>query len=1622
MRIFAKKSVWLLLSVYLAFWLVIAIVGSMIAADYKEYIDDFMGLESYEYVGGEGDEGIDAQYYRSAFMNEGGGFDSERLWEYSVDLAEKVQAGGSVVLWDNGTLPLGEGKKVSCFGRACGSNGQITGGFRYSGAGSGSAFSDGDMYDDTPTVYSALTEAGLDVNKTLYDAYCEMINGDYSSFSAATTNEIPWSEVNEYSDTFAQYGDAALIFIGRHGGENGELTPTGSDCIDKDALQLHENERQIIEQAVALKKSGVFGKVIVLLNTPTAGINMDLLTTYRGDVDSCVWIGQSGYVGLNAVGDLLSGKDGVRAEGHLPDTVAYLVSSNPAEENPQTSYTNSSEFGYTPNEVTSDGDYRSSYLVYAENIYVGYKYFETRYEDAVLGDEGARSAAGVKGNYDSWVYSREVAFPFGWSAYNDDFEYGDFSCEKNADGDYVVKVTVTNVGETAARDAVQIYIQKPYTEHDKQFGIEQASVNLCGYAVTETIPAGETDDVTVVVSAHSLKTYDSNHYKTYIREAGDYFLTAAEDAHGAVNNILAAKGKTPGNTNGVMDAEGDPSMVTKFSFDDTDTESFAVSATGKEIVNRFDHADWNKYKSDYQAGVTYLSRRNWSGTYPTEAELTFTDKMAEDMEPDSLFGNGVTGSLPDKDTFPTYNMQYGINLVALMGKNYDDGEWDKLLDQLTVEECAVLLHGFNGSATLNSIAKPKERVYDGPLGSRTTYKGKVDGKSHNGMAFPIAPLVAATFDNELARLVGDAKGEGLLHGGASGLYGTAMNIHRSHYCGRNFEYYSEDPYLCGRIGMNETAGLQGKNLNGEEKGTFVTLKHFVLNETERHRYGIATYLNEQTMREVYLAAFEPSVTEAHARSVMSSFARIGPVWAGGDYSLMTEVLRGEWGFDGYAVSDGNRRDYMGVKDALYAGNDFILNAAAALDTEYADLIKSDISFAWLARESVHRILYVTANCSAVNGLTASMSIEQLRSWWEDALLGAQIMIGCLFAACIVMTVLCFVLGREKVQQAYAVRRREKLAAQVVKYGSVDRARSVARRKNIAIVASSLIAAAVVIAYIATSVTLHFTATPRVFDMVELMLEVNNSSAFYAGDELPLEDIALSGKYADGRLKSIDTDEAQFSYVLSDGQKVPADGTLYYGITGINAEYGGFSVTSPLTIKPGKVTFEAEDAIIYAPASKARTAAINTASGGRYVYNLANETEGASVSFYIRADRAASADLLVTLADPTMGAYSFNKLFTVTLNGEPVNGTDISYAKQGASLATKWSENKYAELQLQEGVNEIVFTKGAFCTNFDCIALSSEAALTSAVNTLEAEDMRVDSTSYRVSAIETASGGYCVDSVRKLAGEFTFEFDASAAETASLYIDFARSSKVSDLATMIEKVVVNETEYVMGREISDVEIANGAYGGFSALYLCDVELLEGENTLKIYAPGDGAIDFYNFDRIMLVGDVSVTHKKTVTLEAENAVIDGKENIKTGTSSNNFPSGGSWAENPKLDDNYGSFTFTFVADEAGMADLYLRMGSYGTSNTSRMRNLSQVFDKLTVNGTEYVVGTDLADKTFYGAGASKYWEWSLASLGTIDVTEGVNTVVVHKAPTGDWLNFDCMLLCGYVGLQPYAGGEA
>ena len=839
-----------------------------------------------------------------------------------------LREGVTLLKNENGTLPLEATSKISVFG-------QDSVDSVYGGGGAGSIDT-----SKAQSLMDAFEQAGFDVNPTLTEFYTTGAGKDYRKTSTDAygkgtfaVNEVPASAyTDDVEKSFASYNDAAIVVIGRSGSESQDL-PTDKLASGYTYLQLDDDERAMLKMA-----SDNFDKVVVLLNTQNP---MELADLEDDSIDAVMWIGSLGQTGAGGVAEALNGT--VNPSGHLPDTYAYDLKSAPSSAN----------FGSYAI-VNGTDRFTSSYMAYAEGIYVSYRYYETRYEDVVLGNE-ARS------NYD---YTKQVAYPFGYGLSYTDFTWSDYSMKK-ADGGFDISVKVTNTGKTAGKDVVQLYMQSPYTDYDKANGIEKASVELVGYAKTDTLKAGASETVTVHVDQESMKTYDSAGEGTYIMDAGDYYLVAGTDAHNALNNILAAKGKT---TADGMTENGNAALAAKHTVHSQDNTTYAKSAaTDEKISNQFDDVDLTTYDNSF----TYLSRSDWTGSWPAtyaDGKWTASQKFL-----DALTIDTAQSEPEQKPTTDTDNPSYGkLNASMLMDTDYADESWSALIGQMSVKELDQLVRiGGYATKSVSSTQLPATTDKDGPAGISSTLVG-----GESGMGYPSEIVIAATWNSDLAESFGKAIGEDSLALKVAVWYGPACNIHRNPYGGRAFEYFSEDSYLSGAMCAKVVAGAGSK-------GVVSTVKHFALNDQETNRMGGAIFANEQTIRQLYLRPFEMSVRDGGATAMMASMNRIGSRWTGGHKGLMTNTLRGEWGFNGFVVTDQASYSvfaYEDLREGLEAGTDLWLNTDAGLwklpDDDMTDGVIANM------QRAAHNISYAISRSNAMNGLSANSKIVKVTPLWR----------------------------------------------------------------------------------------------------------------------------------------------------------------------------------------------------------------------------------------------------------------------------------------------------------------------------------------------------------------------------------------------------------------------------------------------------------------------------------------------------------------------------------------------------------------------------------------------------------------------------------------------------------------
>ena len=968
---------WSIGTAILAILLVVLICLNNYALSVATTINMYLGTDTFKVV----DANPDAQYFTADFAT------AEERSAYEAELCATVEAEGAALLKnENNALPLASGAKVSLFAR-----GSVD--LMYGGTGSGSVDTSA-----APTLKDALTAEGIEINTTLWDWYVSTadkygritpaaISDTLPANNEYAVNEAPWAEVQAGAgDSFANYGDAAIVVLSRSGGEGADLPSgdngSGVDWMyslegDGNYLALSAEEKDLLAGLKELKDQGVFKSIIVLLNTSN-GIQLDFLNPeicgVDYGIDTCMWIGDVGQTGANGVAWLLSGK--MAPSGSLSDTYWYDNLLNPAVTNFYSRpYNNIDAYNLT---TENDGN-QGMYSVYQEGIYLGYRYAETRYEDVVMG-------TGNAGDYD---YSKTVAYPFGYGISYTTFEYSDYSVTPTADG-FDVTVTVTNTGDVAAKKTVQVYFQSPYTQYDKDNGIEKASVELCGFVKTDVLEPGASVTVTIPVDKSELRTYDANNAKTYILDAGDYYFTVANGSHEAVNNILAAKGYT---TADGMDAEGNAALTGKWTAETQDNEIFATSeATGNAITNLFDEADPNK--ASYSPGtVTWLSRSDWTGTYPTGTfDLALNDALMAELAYTRYSPDAV-----EQPEMPALGADNGLTLSMMIGKEYDDPDWEPLLDQLTYDEmvqCITL--GFHNTKMCISVSKPATKDENGPQGLTAKLTG---GESK--MCYTSEDVMTATMNVELINDVGRCIGEDCLAAGYSGLYGPGINMHRTPYSGRNFEYYSEDPFVAGTICAAETQGIQSK-------GVYVYLKHVALNDSESSRMGVATWLNEQTAREIYLEVADKAIVDGGAWCTMSGFNRWGAYWCGEYYNLQTEYLRGELGMRGMSITDfSGGSQYMDVPDALIAGTelwDSPMTQIHTAQTTAAAYDKNDPYMVQEMKDAMHSIMYTMVNSNAMNGWDENTHIVTVTPWWQTAFIALIVVAAVGTGVCAVMLV------------------------------------------------------------------------------------------------------------------------------------------------------------------------------------------------------------------------------------------------------------------------------------------------------------------------------------------------------------------------------------------------------------------------------------------------------------------------------------------------------------------------------------------------------------------------------------------------------------------------------------------
>lgn len=898
--------------------------------------------------------------------------------EVNLKLAEE----GFVLLKnENAALPMNKGARISVF-----SKNSVN--LSYGGSGSG-----GFDTSNNKNLYESLNDAGFVTNPTLKRFYessqsgpvrtansSDLDNGDNQKIATAETPQ------NKYTDavkkSYADYSDAALVVITRIGGEGFDLPryqgdSEGAVSPDSHYLELDQNEIDLLTAVT----DGTFKRVVVVFNTPSSFeatfLKDSAYAAFADKIDAAVWIGFTGSNGITALGEILNGD--VNPSGRLVDTWAADFTKNPSFVNFGT--------GCLP-DTTDKYDGGMYYSVdYEEGIYVGYRYYETRGET----------------DGEDW-YNANVVYPFGYGLSYTTFDWtvGDVSASEIELGTTItVPVTVKNTGSVAGKDVVQLYASAPYTLG----GIEKAHKVLVGFAKTKLLQPGESETVTVSFDPYSAASYDyrdanSNGFSGYELEAGEYTLYVSRNAHESEKAIalnLAA-----------------------------DVQIGTDPTTDSEVVNRYTDSE-DFLDSDWQLD-TMLSRADWEGTWPTPQtaqQHAGTDRLYEEIRSEEH--NNPTDF--DSEEYPWFGEEPTLTLRDLLPSaeaegyepvvSYDDERWEELMMGCDEEEMIALINnGAYHTLAMESVGLPATIHGDGPSGF-TCFMSK---EQINGTCQYVSePVMASTWNINLMNELGEAIGEeGTIGDKATGqpyssIYAPGVNIHRSPFGGRCSEYFSEDPFISGMMGAAEVQGIQSR-------GVLPTVKHFVANEQETHRSigGDLSWLSEQALREIYLKPFEYTVKLGETRGIMTSFNRIGTRWTGGDYRLLTEILRNEWGFNGLVICDFNTiPQYMIPRMMFYAGGS--LDLATQQSAMWTDCDTSDAGDAIVLMRAVKDVMYALVNSNAMNAEVIGYNPPIWQEYLHWINIGAFTLVGVWLVLAIVRTVRCNKRQKAKIAAANAAK-------------------------------------------------------------------------------------------------------------------------------------------------------------------------------------------------------------------------------------------------------------------------------------------------------------------------------------------------------------------------------------------------------------------------------------------------------------------------------------------------------------------------------------------------------------------------------------------------------------------------
>ena len=1022
----AKKlpstGAWRGLAAVTASLLAISVGATSIVQNNAAFINQKLGLTSYKIVDTAEGEEKDSIYFKSEFSS------LQELIEAKEALAAEIASEGTVLFKNlDNTLPLDiSSENVTLWG--LNSVNPTLGGMIGSSV---SIYADGGQKQYN--IVDALTEKGFTLNQDMLKLYqSEDVNGTYGrknghslgpSFGKVYENPAAY-KIGEapdsiYKDDVLKSADdtAAIVVLSRDNSEAADYNPNMKSADENDSyerpLALSDNEKAVI--ALAKEHST---KVIVLINSDNPIEIEDLKND--DEIGAIVWTGAPGMDGFLGAADVLSGT--VNPSGHIADTYAVNSASAPALVNFGVyMYTNNSQDG-SGDQLTEDnkGDW---YLVESENIYTGYKYYETRYEDSVLGQGNADAEDGAT-NGGAWNWDDEVSYSFGYGLSYTTFEQKLDSVELEVGGTGTAKATVTNTGDVAGKSVVQLYVQAPYTEG----GLEKSAIQLIGFGKTAVLEPGASEEVTIEFDPQYMASYDENAAKAdgttgaWSLEAGDYYFAIGNGAHEALNNVLANKN---GNEDGlVMTADTEEinaDNAVKWNLADTDIETYSAG-----VENQLQDMDINKL---IEGTVEYTTRSDWTkGWTPVEA-ITPTEAMMVGLR-DELYTLNE-----NSDGEATWGVDSGMKLIDMMTFNeddtyagavdFDDPMWDTLLNQITLDEAINFAeHAGDDFENLDSIQVAKVYANDGPLGYTGDQVGGyfvrwsedqkgvnpyyiAEGDDYAGYrmaVMPTEPVVAATFNKELIEREGELLGEDGLWSKESSIFAPGLNLHRSVYCARNHEYYSEDSVL--------SAFLGAKTIEGAQKyGVIAAPKHIAFNDSEVNRTGVATFMTEQKAREGELRAMQASIEDAKALGAMTAYNRVGVYTDNAHPTLLKNIVRGEWGFQGLMSEDFIMDpSYVTLKEAVLNGVTMSCNTGestmAAVSGYYPywtlENVQNDPELTAALKQAMTWQAYALANSNAMDGYASSTRIEKVRTWYDNALTGVAIVFALLTLLNIVM--------------------------------------------------------------------------------------------------------------------------------------------------------------------------------------------------------------------------------------------------------------------------------------------------------------------------------------------------------------------------------------------------------------------------------------------------------------------------------------------------------------------------------------------------------------------------------------------------------------------------------------------